>query len=167
VLDLTQETDFDIHPFGFKPLRLASLVDSKSLETLENMGGVDAILRGLGTQPTYGLSTKLALPPSHGGSPDRTSHDFSESHAPDQGPPKPNIIVTSPADVPQGLQSTVSLAGGSGVSPLTAFVPSEDVYRTSIEDRKRIFGQNFVLQCPSKTLLQLMWLALKDKVLVR
>ena len=148
-----------------KPLRLASIVDSKSLETLENMGGVDAILRGLGTQPTYGLGTKLAPPPNHGGSPDRTSHDFDESHAPDQGPSKPNITVTSPVGVPQGLQSTVSLAGGSGVSPPTSFVSSEDVYRTSIEDRKRIFCMKVVPRCQSKILLQLMWL--KGKVLVR
>jgi Ca2+-transporting ATPase len=167
VLDFKQETDFDIHLFEFKPLQLASLVDSKSLETLENMGGVDAILRGLRTQPTYGLGTKLAPLPSHGGSSDRTSHELNESHAPNQGPPKPNIMVTSPAGVPQGFQSTVCLAGGSGVSPSTAFVSSEDVHRTSIEDRKRIFGLNIVPRRPSKILVQLMWLALKDKILVR
>ena len=167
VLDLKQEADMDVHPFGFKPLQLASLVDPKSLETLENLGGVDAILRGLGTQPTHGLSTKLALPPTLVGSHDPTSQDFSESHTADKSPPKPNIMVTSPAGVPQGLQSTASLAGGSGVSLPTPFQSSEDVYKTSIEDRKRIFGQNFIPQRPSKTLLQLMWLALKDKVLVR
>jgi len=143
------------------------LVDPKSLETLESMGGVDAILRGLGTQPTYGLSTKLGPPPSHAGSPDPTSGDLSESHAAVEDPPRPDITVTSPAGVPQGLQSTASFAGGSGVSLPTAFQSSEDVYKAPIEDRKRIFGQNVVPQCPSKTLLQLMWLALKDKVLVR
>ena len=167
VLDLKQEADIDVHPFAFKPLQLASLVDPKSLETLESMGGVDAILRGLDTQPTYGVSTKLGPPPSHAVSPDPTSQDFSESHAAEKDPPKPNIMVTFPAGVPQGLQSTASLAGGSGVSLPTAFPSSEDVYKASIEDRKRIFGQNIVPQHPSKTLVQLMWLALKDKVLVR
>ena len=167
VLALKQQTDFDIHPFGFKPLQLASLVDSKSLETLEDLSSADGILRGLGTQHTYGLSTKLAPPPRHGGASDRTSHAFSEPHAPNQAPPKPNIMATSPAGVAQGLQSTVSFAGGSGVSPPTAFVSSEDVYRTSIEDKKRIFGLNIVPRRPSKTLVRSMWLALKAKVLVR
>jgi len=72
---LKQEADIDVHPFAFKPLWLASLVDPKSLET-ESMGGVDAILRALGTQPTYGLSTKLGPPPSHAGSCYPTFQDF-------------------------------------------------------------------------------------------
>jgi len=166
VLDLKQEADFGVHPSGFKPLQLASLFDPKDLETLESMGGVDAILRGLGRQPAYGVSTKLGLSPSNAVLPDPTSQDFSESHATDKNPPKPNIMVTSPASVPQGLQSTASLAGGSG-GLHTTFQSSEAVYTTSIKDRKRFFGQNIVPQRPSKTLLQLMWLALKDKVLVR
>ena len=166
VLDLKQEEDMDVHPFAFKMLPLAILIDPKSLETPECMGDVDAILRGLGAQPPYGLSTEHAPPPGHAGSPDPTFQD--ESHAADKDPPKPNIVVTSPATgVPHGSQSTASLASGSGVSLPTAFQFSEEVYRTSIEDRKRIFGQNIVPRRPSKTLLQLMWLALKDKVLVR
>jgi P-type Ca2+ transporter type 2C len=40
------------------------------------------------------------------------------------------------------------------------------VYRTPIEDRQRILGQNILPRRSSKSLLQLMWLALKDKVLV-
>ena len=95
----------DVHPFAFKPLQLASLVDPKSLESLESLGGVDAILRGLGTQPTHGLSTKLVPPSSHMGSPEPT-FDLSESHAAEKSPPKLDIMVTSPAGVPQGLQST-------------------------------------------------------------
>ena len=48
VLDLKQEADLDVHPVAFKPLQLASLVDPKHLETLEGMGGVGALLHGLG-----------------------------------------------------------------------------------------------------------------------
>ena len=46
------------------------------------------------------------------------------------------------------------------------FLSSEEVYRTSIEGRQQIVGQNVLPRCPSKSLLQLMWLVLKDKVLV-
>ena len=150
-LDLEQEADLDVHPFAFKPLQLASLVDPKSLETLESMGGVDALLRGLGTHPTHGLqvSTESGSPPAHPASPDPTLQGFTMSH----DPPKPE---------PQGLQSTVSLGGDVP----TEFQSSEEVCRTSIEDRQRIFSQNILPRRPSKSLLQLMWLGLKDKVLV-
>lgn len=37
----------------------------------------------------------------------------------------------------------------------------------SLEDRKRVYGENFVAGRKTKSLLQLMWTALKDKVLVR
>jgi Ca2+-transporting ATPase len=109
VSDLKQEADSEVHPFAFKPLQLASLVDPKSLETLESMGGVDALLRGLGTKPTHGLSTKHDTP---------TRESF------------------------------------------------EDMYRTTIEDRQRIYGQNVIPRRSSKTLFQLVWLTLQDKVLV-
>jgi Ca2+-transporting ATPase len=70
MLDLKQEADLDVHPFSFNPLRLASLVDPKSLEAFESIGGVDALLRGLGTHPTHGLSTESGSPLVHFVSPD-------------------------------------------------------------------------------------------------
>jgi Ca2+-transporting ATPase len=162
LLDLKQEADLDVYPFAFKPLQLASLVDPKSLETLESMGGVGALLHGLGTHPTHGLSTESGSPPTHLASPDPTLQSLTLSHATDKDPPKPDIMITSPAGEPQGLQSTVSLGG----SVPAEFQTSEEVYRTSIEDRQRIFGQNVLPRRATKSLLQLMWLALKDKVLV-
>ena len=42
-------------PFAFTPFQLASLLDSKDLGALEAIGGVENLLRGLGTHPTHGL----------------------------------------------------------------------------------------------------------------
>ena len=162
MLNLKQEADLDVHPFAFKPLQLASLVDPKNLETLESMGGVGALLRGLGTHPDHGLSTESGSPLAHIASPDPTLPSFTVSHATDKDPPNPDIMITFPAGEPQGLQSTGSLGGDAPAG----FQSSEEVYRTSIEDRQRIFGQNVLPRRPSKSLFQLMWLALKDKVLV-
>ena len=164
VLDLKQEADLDVHPFSFKPLQLASLVDPKNLETLEGMGGVDALLRGLGTHPTHGLSIETGTPPTHFASPDPAIQSFTASHT-DDNPSKPDIMITSPAGEPQGLQSVVSLAGSNKSLP-TAIQSSEGAYKSSIDDRQRIFGHNVLPRRPIKSLLQLMWLALKDKVLV-
>jgi Ca2+-transporting ATPase len=130
------------------------------------MGGVEALLCGLGTHPIHGLSTKSGSPLAHITSPDPTLQSLTVSHATDKDPPKPDIMITSPAGEPRGLQSTVSLGGDLGGDTHAGFQTSEEVYRTSIEDRQRIFGQNVLPRRPSKTLLQLMWLALKDKVLV-
>jgi Ca2+-transporting ATPase len=42
----------------------------------------------------------------------------------------------------------------------------EGSFAASLSDRQRVYGTNSLPTRPSKTLLQLMWLALKDKVLV-
>ena len=44
---------------------------------------------------------------------------------------------------------------------------AKDAYSATIEDRHRVYGQNVLPSRKTKSLLQLMWLALKDKVLVR
>jgi len=141
-------------------VQLMSLVDPKSLETLESVGGIDALLCGLGTRPTRGCSAEPGSSPAHLASPDPTLQPFTVSHATDKDPPRSDIMVTSPGGEPKGLRSTVSLGGDVPAGS------SEEVHTTSIEDRHRIFGQIVLPQRPSKSLLQLMWLALKDKVLV-
>lgn len=96
--------------------------------------------------PAYGLSTEL-WPRNHDVSPGPA---FRESHNADKDPPKLNVVVTSPTGVPRGRQSTASL----GVNfPPTAFRSSEDVYRASIEDRRRILGHNIIPRHPNRTLL--------------
>ncbi|KAH9021974.1 hypothetical protein EDB84DRAFT_1565120 [Lactarius hengduanensis] len=138
-LDTTQ-TDLNVKPFAFKPLQLASLVNPKSLENLEKLGGVEGLLRGLGTDRVRGLSTT-----GYG------SRDSGTNAATSDGVEmtslKPNIALTSPTSVPEGPQSTATLGGGSG-------------------DRQRIYGQNILPKRPGKSLLLLMWLAIQDKVLI-
>ncbi|EJD49544.1 calcium-translocating P-type ATPase [Auricularia subglabra TFB-10046 SS5] len=104
----------DPAPFPFKPLQLASLLDPKSVDKLAELGGIDAIITGLGTDPHKGLA----------------AHSF------------------DPKSAPEG--------GGGGHDP----------YKASLADRKRVFGSNVLPSRPSKSLLMLMWLALKDKILV-
>ncbi|KAL7420199.1 plasma membrane calcium [Cryptotrichosporon argae] len=47
--------DTDPAPFREKPSRLAMLVDPKSLQDLENIGGIDGLLDGLGIDATKGV----------------------------------------------------------------------------------------------------------------
>ncbi len=163
----TQEADLNVEPFAFKPLQLADLVDPKrrlSLKTLESLGGLEALLRGLGTNRLRGLSTKLT--PSQLGSHDPGTINAVTPYGVEMTSFKPNIMITSPASVPEGLQSTASLGGGSDVGRLTSLKFSAGAYEATIGDRQRIYGQNILPQRQSKSLLLLMWLALQDKVLV-
>lgn len=106
----------DVTPFKENPSRLAMLVDPKSLEDLQKIGGIEGVLDGLGVDGTRGLNTS-----GDGGAP------------------------RSGADMP----------GGNGPQ-----------WNATIEDRQRAYGKNDLPVRPAKTLLQLMWAAFKDKVLV-
>ena len=146
-LDLKQEADLNVAPFAFKQRQLASLVDSKSLENLKSLGGVQGLLRGLGTNPLHGLSTKRT-PPSQLGSP----HPGSNME----------MSLLNLATSPAGLhESTASLGAGPGVGR-----PALSAYEATVEDRQRIYGHNIPPQPPSKSLLRIMWFALQNKVIV-
>jgi Ca2+-transporting ATPase len=85
---------------GYEPKALGDMVHNKFLNELRERGGAEAVIAGLHTDASNGLS---------------------ESGAP------------------------------SG---------------TSIDDRRRIYGENRIPQRKAKTLLQLMWIAFQDKILV-
>ena len=63
-LDLKQEAELNVKPFTFKLIQLTALVDLKSLENLEILGGVKGLLCGLGVNrwnnpPSGGASCGL------------------------------------------------------------------------------------------------------------
>ncbi|KAI0310974.1 hypothetical protein OF83DRAFT_1153050, partial [Amylostereum chailletii] len=143
-LALSCEDEFDPAPFAFKPLQLASLVDPKNVEALESMGGVTGLLRGLGTHRTRGLGA--------GAVGIGVGVDM----------PNPDIKLTGPGDEVQGLSTLHS--PGSDVPPVSQ--PSDDAYIASAEKRRGIFGPNIIPARPGKSLLYLMAIVFKDKVLI-
>ena len=79
-------------------------------------------------------------------------------------------LGTSPAS---GLKTsgTKSKPGGTSVTAVTPstseeFTHQSGAYTGTVEDRQRVYGSNVLPVHKSKTLLELMWLTLKDKVLV-
>ncbi|KAG8872465.1 hypothetical protein FRB97_007614 [Tulasnella sp. 331] len=110
--DATQDTA-DPAPYAFPPSKLASLVDPKNLDLLEDFGGADGLIRGLGTHRTRGLSDAAIL---------------------------------------------------SSATPETA--TEKGAESASLDERRRVYGSNTIPQRKSKSLLQLMWIALKDRVLI-
>jgi Ca2+-transporting ATPase len=119
------EEDIDPSPFRFNPWKLASLVDPKSLESLQEMGGVDALIKGLGTDMKNGLS----------------EHALGQDNK---------------------VMSETAPSRERALAPSTEDVP----YTATLQDRKRVYGENILPARKLKSLLVLMWLAFKDKVLV-
>ncbi|KAH9024005.1 Ca-transporting ATPase [Lactarius deliciosus] len=156
----TQEADLDVEPFAFKPLQLASLVDPKSLKDLESLGGIEGLIRGLGTDRVRGLSSRLTQP---------WSRDPKIINAVIPGGVEMTSLtlnITSPAGVLEGPQRTATLRGGSSASDPTSLKFSPRAYEATIQDRQRIYGRYTLPQRPTKSILLFMWLALQDKVLV-
>ncbi|KAJ7034956.1 Ca-transporting ATPase [Mycena alexandri] len=122
----------DPTPFRFRPNDLAMMLDPKSLDVLENMGGIDGLLAGLGTTSDKGLGgASLARATTSGSSPGEGA--------------APAITLTDPDDEKGDARA--------------AFAASLDV-------RRRVYGENVLPRRATKSLLSLMYAALKDKVLV-
>lgn len=171
--DPTLDENIDAKPFMFKPYQLASLVDPKSLEALTAMGGTTGLLEGLGTHGKRGLeddSHHANTTPGDGrpgaGSPG-AGEGASQRHEPLAGEPSvsavPDIKVIGD-DGEEGEAEMVDEAHPEldGKDKMG----SGEAYAATMDDRRRVFGENVLPSRKTKSLLQLMWLALKDKVLV-
>ncbi|KAG1747134.1 Ca-transporting ATPase [Suillus paluster] len=143
--ELLEDDLVDPHPFKFRPVELASLLDPKNLDALEALGGVDSLLEGLGTHRSRGLIIDDSPAPS-----DNTpGAGVGASQRHDRGSEQPSsrLPITAPHDV--------DVVNGNS-----------DPYSASMQVRRLVFGENVLPQRASKSLLALMWLALQDKVLV-
>jgi Ca2+-transporting ATPase len=164
--ELSQDADVDPTPFAFKPYELAQMLDPKNLELLESLGGTQGLIRGLGTNATRGLGKQSLMRTATVDAGDEKNPgdgrpgaggDGSQRHDPEKSEATthaPAIVLTAPE--------------GEGGSPLEGNDADEDgpAFTASLNERRKIYGRNVLPQRPSKTLLQLMWAALKDKVLV-
>ncbi|KAF8638702.1 hypothetical protein AX17_001997 [Amanita inopinata Kibby_2008] len=150
---MDDEADGDPAPFMFKPHELAHMLDPKSLDTLARFGGVQGLLHGLGTDPLRGLSSQTmetgAEPPDKGAG-------LGASHRHDT---TQDMIMME--KLPQ-----LTLTDPSGTVKPALGISDNLAYLATLHDRRRVYGENVLPHRSSKTLLQLMWSALKDKVLV-
>lgn len=159
-IELEQDGGVDPAPFAFRPFQLAHTLDSKDLDAISAFGGTSGLLRGLGTNTHEGLSHEAVLSRIH------SAHSLveggkgaglgaSQRHQPQlKMEMVPAITLTSP--------------DGPTMAEVASIESSENgpAYHASLHARRRVYGENLLPTRPSKTLLQLMWLALKDKVLI-
>ncbi|KAG6877777.1 hypothetical protein C0993_003978 [Termitomyces sp. T159_Od127] len=172
--ELDQDKNFDPAPFAFKPFQLAHLVNPpRDLEAMGHLGGTQVLLRGLGTDGERGLS-KEALGVNSGALVYQAAKEKEERDR-----------VKAEKKNRKGWRW--GKGAGQGASPrheteededeeemkmrkdehiANILEPSPDVLDASVDERRRVYGPNLLPKRPSKSLLFLMWLALKDKVLV-
>ncbi|KAJ7494644.1 Ca-transporting ATPase [Mycena galericulata] len=147
------DTDTDPAPFRFRSNDLAMMLDPKNLDTLEYMGGIEGLLESLGTTHDMGLSgaslARSTSGPGPGDGRPGAGVGASHRHEPQKGEDAvPAIMLTDP----EGEKRT-------DWNSAPAFAASLDV-------RRRIYGENILPRRATKSLLSLMFTALKDKVLV-
>ncbi len=124
------------------------MLDPKSMTILASFGGVHGLLRGLGVRADHGLSSSAAR--SSKGDHGHSRHHHTNHDSQEHIEKLPDIVLTKP---------------GGETAPTVADDGAQ--FGATLDDRKRVFGENVLPTRISKTLLQLMWLALQDKVLVR
>ena len=154
---IDDDIEVDPAPFAFRPYALASMLDPKNIDMLENLGGAKGLLKGLGTSRTNGLGKKALM----------RRESFKASDASD-GRPGPGIAGQrhdrGAAEVP-GIVVT-SPGGGVGGKSDDEHDEGDPVYAATLDERRQVYGHNVLPRKASKSLLMLMWMALKDKVLV-
>lgn len=143
-----EDEDIDIGPFTFRPYQLASLLDPKNLTSLEAMGGTDNLLKGLGTSAAHGLSISDLD--------QQVVHSSADRPGASQRYDRKKRVTQDSMELKAASTSGPKIEGGGGGDPLHA----------TLEERIRVYGENILPQRPTQSLLGLMWLALKDKVLV-
>lgn len=135
------EADFVVenNPFAFTPGHLSKLINPKNLRVFRALGGIVGLEKGLRTNLASGLSSDEAHLDGH------VSLEDATSASPESSPSKGKSSLSRADTHPQGASSAKE----------GAFV-----------DRKRVFSDNRLPERKPKSLLQLMWMAYNDKVLI-
>jgi len=141
--DPGQDANFKVenNPFAFSPGQLSKLLDPKSFAAFKALGGLAGLAKGLRTDIQAGLSIdEVKL---------NGSVSFEEAKAAaTSGSPSSDT-----GDPPKLKHSD------------TGFTASETA-KNSFPDRRRVYGDNRLPGRKAKSILELAWVALQDKVLI-
>jgi P-type Ca2+ transporter type 2C len=181
--DLLKQDEPEIpnNPFAFTPKQLAKLHDPKDLNVLRHMGGLEGLVFGLRTDVSTGLSNdedhlegKVTLQDCWHALETRRKQQMQEGISKKQEEEATEIAHENEKhDAEDGAKAK---RGDSAGSKRKSSLSSRRATLTSIRtqalaskgfsDRRRIFSENRIPARIPKNILQLMWMALHDKILV-
>ena len=166
----------DSNPFAFTPQDLAKLHDPKNVQVLRGMGGVRGLLLGLRSDAHQGLSSDESVLRGCVAMEDVLNSPLRNEAEECSPTSSQDSEELSKNPIPSSFASKQSLTGPTH-RPNDDLVHSLSVLRRistinlsarppPFHDRRRIFSVNEIPRRKSKTLFQLMWSILQDKVLV-
>ncbi len=146
--DPTNEDMYDVpdNKFAFSPGHLAKLLNPKSLDAFYALGGLAGLEKGLRTDRAAGLSTDETNLDGSVAFEDVATEGTPKYGANGDVVPVPKAVNPSPA-VAAAAAATANATG-------------------QFADRKRVFRDNRLPEKKARSLLQLAWIAYKDKVLI-
>jgi len=149
----------DHPPFRYTPEQLAKLHDPKDLKALDDLGGIDHLALGLGTKLDSGLSLdeEIVALDSLSGAPTIQKGKQRENNRLSKTTTMRRSPTEASARKPLGQRFSVDRA--------FSLLPHHREPQP-FKDRRRVFGANTIQPRKPKTIFQLMWAALHDKVLV-
>jgi P-type Ca2+ transporter type 2C len=161
--------DIKDNPFAFTPKQLARLHDPKSLDVLRAMGGLFGLAMGLRTNIEDGLSpnekrlvARVTLEQVNGAVREREplrTGALDETEGQTRGKGKDYFSLQPMEPIPADTRPAALARKFSVRTPHHPVIP--------FEDRRRVFSSNSIPRRNRKNIFQLMWAALKDKILVR
>ncbi|KAJ7659945.1 Ca-transporting ATPase [Mycena rosella] len=131
------------------------MLDPKNLDTLHSLGGIEGLMDGLGTSGDTGLG---------GPSLARSTTNLSGKGLGD-GRPGAGAGVSHRHDPEKGEETVPAITLTDPTGEKSADWNSRAAFAASLDVRRRIYGENVLPRRATKSLLQLMYTAMKDKVL--
>jgi hypothetical protein len=155
--ELELDRAMDPTPFQFRPYQLAHILREKDSAAILSLGGTKGILRGLGTDAATGLSAAALV----------SSSGVAEYYAAvEQGKGFGEINKRKGAKEVVHQNDELGDQGEKQPNGLEGDLQRSMALNGTIDDRRRVYGVNILPARRSKSLLELMWRALKDKILV-
>ncbi|CAG8471784.1 8508_t:CDS:2 [Ambispora gerdemannii] len=148
------------NPFSFNPKILSRLIDPKNIILLKKLGGIKGLLKGLHTDPDFGLSNdeKAPLPP-------RKIDNISSRD--DVGDDDLLNFENKPKDDIEDAAKKPKKKRQSKKAKKAALANAELTKDGApFSQRKRVFGVNVLPTKKTKNIFELMWIAMQDKILI-
>jgi P-type Ca2+ transporter type 2C len=153
------------NPFAFTPIQVGELLyDPKNLAALRAMGGLLGLTRGLRTDVNMGLSPDEDV--LEGQVTLEGVWNELEDHQDSAFDGNP-IVATHFNDDARESHAELTNNGSAIAADQRALLSANSKRHLKLfTDRRRVFGENVIPVRPQKSIFELMWIALHDKVLV-
>ncbi|KAL1923033.1 uncharacterized protein VTP21DRAFT_9409 [Calcarisporiella thermophila] len=156
-------------PFAFTIAQLQNLIDPKNIDALRELGGLAGILKGLHTDATFGLSKEESAPFDPVTLDDIRGLSSEKVKAPEPEKVRGDIKVDDVKTADGVMADTKKASDQKADTPnkiLRKATQMSTKEPTLFPQRKTVYGTNVLPAKKPKNILQLMWMAFQEKILI-